>query len=421
MTMDETTHSAQQPASLSTTTSWESWVDTLMLWMPYATLALSVVLAQLGSQAGSDRVVSVGLAAAAGAWTWVTFTRKGLPSRLPQRTLRIYFVGFAILGIAMMFRAPVFLVYGITGFFHGSLLRPWWTAFLGIGIAGLIIHSHIVITESTVATWAIYLGVVAIQTVTVAAGLYGGHRISEVAEERRHTLERLELAMAENAGLHDQLVAQAREAGVLDVRQRMAREIHDTIAQGLTGVITQIEAINQSWGDDDEMRRRLDTASELARHSLAEARRSVQAIVPSALEDTRLADALADEATRWADVNGVPVQVHTTGKMRPLRPEVEVTLLRAVQEGLANVAKHAAASRAGVTLSFMDDSVALDVRDDGSGFDAAGENERLSFGLAAMKQRVANIGGEMSIESSPGEGTAVSVRIPTTSIGSSDE
>ena len=107
--------------------------------------------------------------------------------------------------------------------------------------------------------------------------------------------------------------------------------------------------------------------------------------------------------------------------MRPLRPEVEVTLLRAVQEGLANVAKHAAASRAGVTLSFMDDTVALDVRDDGSGFDAAGENERLSFGLAAMKQRVANIGGEMSIESSPGEGTAVSVRIPTTSIGSSDE
>ena len=260
---------------------------------------------------------------------------------------------------------------------------------------------------------------VAIQTLAVGFGLYAGEKITEIAEERRKTLGELELAMAENAGLHDQLVAQAREAGVLDERQRMAREIHDTIAQGLTGVITQIESVIQSWNDEDEMRRHLDTASDLARESLAEARRSVQAMRPAPLEDSRLPAALGDVAARWSAVTDVSVQVTTVGDLHSLRPEVEVTLLRAAQEGLANIAKHAAASRAGITLTFMDDSVSLDVRDDGAGFDPCIAKNEQSFGLAAMRQRVADLHGEMEVESAPGEGTAISVRIPTAGVGAS--
>jgi signal transduction histidine kinase len=292
---------------------------------------------------------------------------------------------------------------------------------MGIGAAGFVVHSHIVMTESNTATWAIYLGVVALQTATVAAGLYGGQKLSEIAEERRQALEQLELAMEENDGLHAQLVTQAREAGVLDERQRMAREIHDTIAQGLTGVITQIEAVHQAWDDEAEVRRRLDMASELARQSLAEARRSVQAIRPAQLDDSRLPEALGDVATRWSEINGVPVQVRTTGDRRPLHPEVEVTLLRATQEGLANVAKHAGASRVGVTLSFMDDSVSLDVRDDGAGFNPIQTIQAGSFGLAAMRQRVEHVNGVMHIESATGEGTAISVRIPAALIGSHND
>ncbi|MCP4967267.1 MAG: sensor histidine kinase [bacterium] len=410
--MDATQHQE----SLAALTSWERWVNSFSVWLPYATLAGSVALAQLGSISMSERMTSVVLTIVAAAWTGLTFTRLGPPTTVPQRSLRIYFVGFVVLAALLMTSATVFLIYAITGFFHASLMRPWTIAFVGIAVSGLVLHSHIVITESTAATWAIYLGVVTIQTVTVAAGLYGGHKISEIAETRRETLMRLETAMDENAGLHAQLVAQAREAGMLDERQRMAREIHDTIAQGLTGVITQIEAAHQS-GNDEDSRRHLDNASGLARESLAEARRSVQAILPAPLATSRLPEALDEVATRWSEVAELPVEVHTVGERRPLQPEIEVTLLRAAQEGLANTEKHAKASRAVVTLTFMDSLVTLDVRDDGRGFDVPHTADTESFGLAAMRQRVASVDGELSVESAPGEGTAISVRIPTSLVG----
>ena len=415
--MDRTPLTTAQPESLSEWTSWEKWVNSFFVWIPYVTLGVSVVLVQVGDRSTSDRLAIVALTLIAAAWTWLTFTRLGPPTRVAQWPLRFYFAGFLVLAALLVFREPIYLIYGITGFFHAALLRPWSLAFAGIGATGFVIHSHIVVTESTPATWAIYLGVVVIQTLAVGFGLYAGEKITEIAEERRETLEELELAMAENAGLHDQLVAQAREAGVLDERQRMAREIHDTIAQGLAGVITQIEAVNQSWKDEDEMRRHLDTASDLARESLAEARRSVQAMRPALLEGSRLPAALGDVAARWSAMTGVPVQVTTVGGLHSLRPEVEVTLLRAAQEGLANIAKHAAASRAGITLTFMDDSVSLDVRDDGAGFDPGIAKSEQSFGLAAMRQRVADLHGEMEVESAPGEGTAISMRIPTVVIG----
>jgi signal transduction histidine kinase len=415
--MDET----PQPASLAALTSWEQWVNTFFVWIPYVTLALSVALAQLGSIDMAERMTAVALAIVAAAWTWLTFTRLGTPTSVAQGSLRIYFAGFIVLAALLMFSGTVFLIYAIAGIFHASLLRPWALAVGGIGAASVVLHSHIVLTESTATTWAIYLGVVVIQTVSVAAGLYGGHKISEIAEERRETLERLETAMDENAGLHDQLVAQAREAGMFDERQRMAREIHDTIAQGLAGIVTQIEAAHQSGNDDESRRRHLDNATDLARQSLAEARRSVQAIRPAPLEDSRLPDALDEVSSQWSEVTELPVQVHTVGERRPLRPEVEVALLRATQEGLTNIEKHARASRAGVTLTFMDSFVTLDVRDDGTGFDPSQAAGSESFGLAAMRQRVENVNGILEIESTPGEGTAVSIRVPTSLVGASND
>ena len=130
----------------------------------------------------------------------------------------------------------------------------------------------------------------------------------------------------------------------------MAREIHDTLAQGLTGIITQLEAAQQT-GIEAERDRRIGNATRLARDSLAEARRSVQALRPQALEDSKLPDALAAEAARWTATSGVAAEVAATGDPRPLHPEVEVTLLRVAQEALANVAKHAGAvARLGHTV-----------------------------------------------------------------------
>jgi signal transduction histidine kinase len=256
--------------------------------------------------------------------------------------------------------------------------------------------------------------VVFIQTLAIGFGTIGGQKLAELSEQRRRALTELEAAVAENDGLHAQLLTQAREAGVLDERQRMAREIHDTIAQGLTGVITQLEAAG-NVRDPSELGRHLDNATRLARESLTEARRSVQGIPPMPLERTRLPEAIADVATRWSGVNEVPVQLTTTGNVEGLHPEIEVVLLRVVQEALANVARHARATRVGVTLSYMGDVVTLDVRDDGIGFVPANGNgvpTRGGFGLTAMRQRVDRVAGQLEIESEPGEGTAISVSVP---------
>src|SRR5439155_8263315 len=151
--------------------------------------------------------------------------------------------------------------------------------------------------------------------------------------------------------------------------------------------------------------------------SLTEARRSVDALRPEPLETARLSDAMTSEAGRWSTLHGVPVQVTTTGTVRPLPPDVEVALLRTAQEGLANVAKHAQAARVGLTLSYMDHEVALDVRDDGRGFDPAEAKgfdpaEAKGFGLVAMRQRIEALSGTLQVESEPGAGTAISASIP---------
>src|SRR5262249_47055516 len=141
---------------------------------------------------------------------------------------------------------------------------------------------------------------------TIERNIRQKRALVELGEANR----KLEEALEENAGLHAQLMTQAREAGVLDERQRMAREIHDTMAQGLTGIITQLEAAEhrpEGW------RRHVGTAAELARDSLTEARRTVHAVAPAALEEARLPEAIGDVVKKWASVNDVPAVLTTTG------------------------------------------------------------------------------------------------------------
>jgi signal transduction histidine kinase len=237
-------------------------------------------------------------------------------------------------------------------------------------------------------------------------------QFDEVTEAKR----RLEATLAENAGLHRQLLTQAREAGVLDERQRMAREIHDTLAQGLAGIITQLQAAEQAANDPERWRRHLTAATELARGSLTEARRSVHELRPEPLSTARLSDALRDVAARFTELHGVTATVEIAGTVRAMAPEVEVVLLRTAQEALANVARHASATRVVITLSYLDHDVALDVCDDGRGFDPAqtpkAKRESGGFGLVAMRQRVEGLFGALSVESQPGSGTAISARIP---------
>jgi signal transduction histidine kinase len=197
---------------------------------------------------------------------------------------------------------------------------------------------------------------------------------------------------------------------VLEERARLAREIHDTLAQGFSGIIAQLEAAEQGIDDPDAAGKRISLAKQLARDSLNEARRSVDALRPEPLERAELHEALAAVAKRWSTATGVPVAVLVDGEPRRLPVEVETTVLRAAQEALANVARHARAGRAALTLSYMDEEVTLDVLDDGTGFDPAAAGG--GYGLVAMHERASRSGGTVTVESAPGEGTALCVSIP---------
>jgi signal transduction histidine kinase len=279
--------------------------------------------------------------------------------------------------------------------------------------------------HGSVLAWAVIVGI----NIAVGGGLNFFGTVSDRQSQRRRELmaelsqanQKLEATLSENAGLQAQLVAQAREAGVADERQRMAREIHDTITQGLAGIITQLQAADQAElaGPDSERRRHLAAAAELARESLTEARRSVRELRPGVLQPGQLADALRDVVARWSRLHQVEALVTVTGATVPLTAATEVVLLRVAQEALANVAKHARAGRVGLTLSYFGDEVSLDVRDNGVGFEdlpasLASEPPALrgGFGLTGMRERLEEINGRLALETEPGGGTAVSATVP---------
>ena len=216
------------------------------------------------------------------------------------------------------------------------------------------------------------------------------------------------------------LVEQARRAGLIGERQRLAHEIHDTLAQGFASIVMNLEAADAILPAEHSTQAQwhLGQARLTARESLAEARRLVWALRPKLLEEAPLPEALSRLTERWSEASNVTGHTTVTGTPRPLPPEVEATLFRVAQEALTNVGKHARANRMALTLSYMHDRVALDTRDDGMGFDpgnagdATGSTREGGFGLRTMRERVERLGGTLSLESAPGEGTTLTVELP---------
>jgi signal transduction histidine kinase len=400
--------------------------------VPYVALAVSVLLSWLIMPYWPSPPPLLGtvlIAALTAAWMlwWVT-----LHPRWEQRRglMAVYYVGLVVLITVLVLRSPLFGFFAFSGYLHAIYaLRGGWriAGVLATSMSSSLSQVGGVGALRTGGGWLIYALVLAFNFALSTALTYLSWSISEQAERRKQTIaelgeanRKLEEAMAENAGLHAQLLTQVREAGVLDERQRMAREIHDTLAQGLTGIVTQLEAAAQGGAQSPRWSRHVQTATQLARDSLTEARRSVHALRPEHLDGGRLHDALDEVVIRWSAVNGVPATLTTTGTPQPLLPEIEVALLRTAQEALANVAKHARASRVGLTLSYMEDLVTLDVRDDGAGFDpdalSSGTSEG-GFGLVTMRERVRRIAGTLAVESEPGAGTAVSACVPAVLAG----
>ncbi|GAA4985338.1 sensor histidine kinase [Actinopolymorpha pittospori] len=397
--------------------------------IPYFLLVFSII-ATLLQTGGSVPLPVLGFTLLTAAWIFFLVTIRPHRVRRPVWGL-VYYAGLILLTGILVVIAPWFGIFAWLGYLHGLMFLTGRWRFAGV-VATAVVNAMSQVGGGVPRFDGTYLaGFAALFVVNL--GLAGTLSYFALAAERQNeervttitelaeTNRKLQEAMAENAGLHAQLLAQAREAGILDERQRMAREIHDTLAQGLTGIITQLQAAQQAGYEGVGWQRHIDNATHLARESLSEARRSVQAIRPEALETARLPEALAEVAERWSGRNSVVAEVTTTGTPRPLHPEVEMALLRTAQEALANVAKHAQASRVGLTLSYMEDVVTLDVRDDGVGFvpDRSNQTGPVGpngadghFGLTTMRQRVQRLAGHFEIESEPGGGTALSAVVP---------
>jgi signal transduction histidine kinase len=206
---------------------------------------------------------------------------------------------------------------------------------------------------------------------------------------------------------------QRRQSAVLEERTRMAREIHDTLAQGLTGIVVQLEAAEDALADaPHETRAHMARARQLARASLAEARRSVRALRPQALTDSDLPTALPRLVEQVTAQTPVRAQVQIHGTPAPLSPDVENALLRISQEALTNTVKHAQARTVQLALSFDTAAVCLRVSDDGQGFDPQRSTIREGFGLVSMRERAERIGGRFTLTSRVTHGTTVMVVVP---------
>ncbi|HEX5202972.1 MAG TPA: sensor histidine kinase [Actinoplanes sp.] len=397
-------------------------LDRWMMWVPYGALVISSALVPIGAAADLATVpypvvgVVVVLTAAWMLW-WTTLHPQWEHDR--RRMVTFYAVLVALIYV-LIWCSPLFGFFAWTGYLFtayalkGRLTRLAGTSAVAVATALSQVGGYPAIKNP--GAWRFFVVLLLFNVVIAGSMTLLTTMTHEQSAKRAEMLEqlteanaKLEAALRENAGLHSQLLVQAREAGVHDERQRMAGEIHDVLAQGLTGIVTQLEAaasVPSAW------ERHVEAAKKLARESLAEARRSVQALRPQPLDEAGLPDALSDVVSTWSSLHDVPASLITTGAPRSLLPEIEMTLLRTAQEALANVARHASATRVFLTLSYMEDVVTLDVRDDGVGFDVSVYPEISSYGLTAMRDRVLRVAGSLEVESEPGAGTAVSACVP---------
>lgn len=253
----------------------------------------------------------------------------------------------------------------------------------------------------------------ALGAAVAVAVVLGYQALYRESEQRRRLIEELTATRGE-------LAAAERAAGRLAERERLAREIHDTLAQGLSSIQLLLRAAERVLPQQPEAARgHVRQARTTAVDNLAEARRFVQALSPPALEAGSLPAALERLCATTARSSGLTVHCQVSGTPLALPTPHEVALLRIAQSALANTVRHACAGRVELTLSYMDTEVALDVVDDGAGFRpaevpapgsaAAGGT---GFGLSAMHARARALQGTLAVESAPGEGTAVAVTLP---------
>jgi len=374
----------EQEAHLRYSTWWEAY---------FAVVAVAVAGAVLIADDHPlwRRLVAAGAIAAMGlvhAAIGRRLARRGtdeLPVLLAQLAL------FAVAVVATPF-TTWFLFVVIPLIFQMTSMRR---AIILVILVNLVPPAADIVNEPSMIPIDLVIGVI-----SGATGIWLGFwiiRVIEQSVERGQLIAELEASRAEVSRL-------SHTAGVAEERARLAGEIHDTLAQGFTSIITLLQAADPALRDE-----RLALAVRTARENLAEARALVAALSPAALTAGSLPDSVRRQAARFSEETGTPASVRVTGDERALPTKAEVVLLRTAQEALTNVRRHAGAHEAAILLAYADDSVRLVVRDDGCGFDPAAAD---GFGLTGMRARAGQVDGTLTVHSGPDTGTTIELEVP---------
>lgn len=399
--------------------------------IPYVLLPLASVIAMItGPPVDWGWVIMLGLTVVGIGWHFWFITRH---PQWPERRLlpmAIYFLGLLALavGLTLLHPAQLLVVLGCFVVAFVALPRGW--AYLAVGVTGV---ACLGLAGGPGIPLSLALQIVGLTIFAAAIGMsirwverearrrmQAHAELSSTHEELSRAHQELIRLSAEKRRLDAELIKAAEETGIVRERARMARDIHDTHAQHLIGIAAQLEAAAEQLDPDHPAGPRIRAALELSRTGLVDARRAMQALRPPDLEGRDLPDAVRAVVASWRRFHRLPVEVTIDGSPVALPQAVEETAVRVIGEALANVARHAAASRADVTLSYLDDVLAVDIRDDGIGFDPGSPlpspppGGAGGFGLRAMRERVAESGGELAVESAPGQGTVVAATLPVT-------
>ncbi|GIJ58619.1 sensor histidine kinase [Virgisporangium aurantiacum] len=373
----------------------DEWRRTVRGWhVAFGTLAaLTCVLILTNDEPGAVRRYAAlgGLLALAG---WYAAVGAPALAREQQRAGLRYVAGAVPLTVAVFALDPVGSIMLFMLYPHVWALLPMRRA-VAATVVALVATAAVTTAE---AGFSPEIAVMVLVGLVVALAL--GVWITRIIEQSR---QRAQL-VADLAATRAELAEVSRRAGAMAERERLAHDVHDTLAQGFTSVLLLLQAA-ESEADLDAARHHICRAQTTARENLAEARALIADLAPPALHGGSLPDALAQLVERLSGDLGVRPSLAVRGDPRVLPAEHDVVLLRVAQEALANVRKHADASRVDVSLRYDAASVVLRVTDDGRGFDLSAVTG--GFGLSGMRARVEQVGGGFTVRSASADGTTV--------------
>jgi signal transduction histidine kinase len=391
------------------TDAWRRWFWLWDLYFALGFVAVTIALLADDDAATVDHVVSVGAVGAMAIW-YFAYGRAAIAAdhEVPRWRGRIFMLGVvALLVTGVLFQQTMsFALFAVCPMAFMSLdLRE--AILVVVPVNMLPVLAALAEDGPRAMLLQFFPGTLFTITFAILLGTWITRIVSQ-SQERAVLIRELEQSREEIGRL-------SREAGVAAERSRLAAEIHDTLAQGFTSLVTLVQAAESELDSDvEKARRHLTLAARTARENLTEARALVAGLTPAALGTGSLDQAIRRQLERFADESSITVTYHADEESVALPTVLEVVLLRMAQESLTNARKHSQATEVTITLRVNENCVSMRVADNGVGFDT----DRLAdgFGLRGMRNRAAQVGGRLTVHSGDG-GTAVELEVPISGAG----